>query len=188
MQKKSKKAEILDAAATLFREKGYAASSIRDLAMKVGLEPSSIYSHIESKEELLITICMNCAEKFTTGMQLINESSLSPKKKLKKLIQLHLDIAYDEPTSVAVFSDEWKHLPESAMIPFIRSRKDYATQFKAILKDGKKIGQFSYPDEDITFNIIIHAMRWTYFSAEKPDREKLYNAITDFILKGLKNN
>jgi TetR/AcrR family transcriptional regulator, cholesterol catabolism regulator len=186
--KKNKKQEILEAASQLFREKGYAAASIRDLALKVGLEPSSIYSHIESKEELLVTICLNCADRFTAGMKEISESESSPKKKLKKLIKLHLEIAYNDPTSVAVFSDEWKHLPESAMIPFMRSRKEYATQFKSILKEGKHIEQFQFADDEIVFNIIINALRWTYFATEKPESEKLYEAISKFILNGLNNN
>ncbi|MBK9256136.1 MAG: TetR/AcrR family transcriptional regulator [Saprospiraceae bacterium] len=187
-EKKNKKQTILDAAAVLFREKGYSATSIRDLAYRVGLEPSSIYSHIQSKEELLVTICLDCARQFTEGMQQIMESDYSPKKKLKKLIELHLHIAYNDATSIAVFSDEWKHLPESALPVFIGQRKEYANNFKEILKEGKRKGIFDFENVDIIFNTIINAMRWTYYTSNKHSESDVNAEITGFIIKGLKKD
>lgn len=184
--KRNKKQEILEAAAALFKEKGYPAASIRDLAVKVGLEPSSIYSHIQSKEELLITICENCANRFMEGMKSIIQSEQSPKKKIRLILKQHLDIAYNDPTAIAVFNDEWKHLPENAKISFLQNRKDYATMFKSILKEGKRNGQFEFIDEDITYNNIINMIRWTYFTTEKLDSDIVYDSLCDFILKGLK--
>jgi AcrR family transcriptional regulator len=187
ISKKNKKQEIIAAAAGLFKEKGYPASSIRDLAVKVGLEPSSIYSHIQSKEELLITICEECAVKFLEGIRQIAESEHSPKKKIKMILRQHLDIAYNDPTAIAVFSDEWKHLPEHARISFLQSRKEYAAIFKSVLREGRKKGLFDFRDEDITYNNIINMIRWTYFTTDRLDAEDVYESLSEFILKGLKS-
>jgi AcrR family transcriptional regulator len=181
----SKKQNIINTAADLFREKGYAATSIRNLAAAVGLEPSSIYSHIRSKEDLLTEICTFCADRFSSGMNEIYFLDISEKKKLKHLIKLHLDIAYENPASITVFNDDWKFLPEQSMTSFIQERKEYEKKFKKILLDGKKHGKFEFDNIDILFSIIIKMLNWSYTGIKSHPREALEIELTQFILKSL---
>jgi hypothetical protein len=55
--KKSRREYILEEAATLFKERGYAATTMRDLAEKLDIKAASLYNHIASKEEILKEIC-----------------------------------------------------------------------------------------------------------------------------------
>ena len=78
MPKASKREIILTAAAKLFRDRGYQATSMRDLAEAVELKASSLYNHIGSKEEILKEICMANADKFSDGMQKILNTDDKP--------------------------------------------------------------------------------------------------------------
>lgn len=182
----SKKQFIIDTAADLFQEKGYSATSIRDLAARVGLEPSSIYSHIKSKEDLLTEICLTCEKRFTQGMNDIFFQDISERKKIKLLVLLHLDIAYDIPASVTVFNDEWKFLAEPAMSEFLSARKEYEKKFKKILIEGKKDSKFNFENPEIVFSIIIKMLSWSYSAIKKYDRNELEAELTEFIIKSLK--
>ena len=68
-KKASKKELILRRAAAMFREKGFAATSMRDLAEMVGIEAASLYNHIRSKNEILEAICFDVANIFNTNIE-----------------------------------------------------------------------------------------------------------------------
>lgn len=61
--------EILDAAARLFREKGYAATSMRDIAVRVAMLPGSLYYHFDAKEELLVSVYEEGVRQISQGVQ-----------------------------------------------------------------------------------------------------------------------
>lgn len=65
----SRQEEILKASAKIFREKGYHASTVRDIAEEVGLLKGSLYHHIESKEQLLMDVIMSAVNTLQAGIQ-----------------------------------------------------------------------------------------------------------------------
>ena len=185
---KNRKEEIYAVSAKLFRKRGYVASSMRDIAELVGIEPSSLYSHIKSKEEILINICSACAKEFEDGMELILNSNMSNPAKVEALIDLHLDIAYNKPSSVTVFNDEWRHLPEKELNIFLQKRNTYESNFKSILKDGMIKGEFIMLSESTVFHLIINSVKWVHYSSKKMDKDHLDAKRKDikyFISRGL---
>jgi AcrR family transcriptional regulator len=190
--KKHKKEAIYEAAAQLFREKGYKAASMRDLAGRVDLKVSSLYSHIGSKEELLQKICFDNAQLFIEGMNLVEKQKKSAIEKIKALIALHVDIAVKNPTSVTVFNDEWKHLTStgenSNLNIFLRFRKDYESRFQGIIIEGIKAGELKNINSNIALYTILTSVRWLHYWY-KPTRsiqpELLKKQIADLLLNGL---
>ncbi|MFZ1749225.1 MAG: TetR family transcriptional regulator [Saprospiraceae bacterium] len=181
----SKKEILYIAAAELFKDKGYNATSIRDIASAVGLEPSSIYSHIKSKEDLLSQICMDCAYKFMEGIKDIYFQDVSPRKKLKLLIALHLDIAYSHPASVSVFNDEWKYLSSEILTEFVTLRAEYEKKFKKILMSGHDTGKFHFTNIDITFSFLIKSLSWSYKAVHIYPKNILNKELTTLLSRAL---
>lgn len=186
--KKNRKEEIYAISAKLFRKRGYVAATMRDIAELVGIEPSSLYSHIKSKEEILINICTACANEFDQGMQSIQESDRSNPEKIAALIDLHLDIAYNKPSSVTVFNDEWRHLPQNDLQLFLQKRNDYESNFKSILKEGMEKGEFVQMSESTAFQLIINSLKWIHYYSKKlnkSDFDTKRKEIIHFISRGL---
>ena len=58
LQTTERKREILSTSQKLFRENGYTTTSVRDIAKALNIEAASLYSHIESKEDILKLTCL----------------------------------------------------------------------------------------------------------------------------------
>lgn len=160
---KSKKQEIFEEAAKLFQEKGYSSSSMRDLAQKVNLKVSSLYSHIGGKEEILQKICFENANHFLEGITQVETLKLPPSEKIKQLIRLHIKIALEDPTSITVFNDEWRYLSEPYLSDFLKMRKDYEVRFGEIIQKGIDLGEFKKLDITVVLFTILTSVRWLHY-------------------------
>lgn len=183
-----RKTKIMDAAAALFKEKGYAASSMREIAERVGLEPSSLYNHIHSKSEILKDICMVNAALFVDGITCIREEGGSSTEQLSKLIQLHVDIATARGSSITVFNDEWRHLDSESLGEFLKMRKFYEKSLRSILEEGIRCGEIRDCNVQVMLLSIISSLRWVheYYRPEKMGNpQSLGCAFADLWLNGL---
>ena len=186
---KSRKESIHENAAKLFREKGYKATSMRNIAEAEGIQAASIYNHIQSKQELLNDLLMNIAQLFVKGMKDINKSSLSSIAKMEKLIALHVQLTISHTDSIALIAGEWIHLEELALKKYRRLRKAYERDFKKIIIECKADGYFGEIDIELALFSTLSTLRWLYSWYSK---NKTYNQIeleqqmTRILLKGLK--
>lgn len=184
----TKKQEIYLEAARLFQEKGYNAASMRDLAERVKLKASSLYSHIRTKGEILQKICLDHANSFTKGMKEVERMEGSPEKKVRALLSLHIRTALEDPTSITVFSDEWKHLEEPFLSQFLDQRRDYEQRFRRIIQEGIQSGAFRPVDAGIALNTLLSAVRWLHYrqrSGSTPELEALEREVVGFLMEGL---
>lgn len=184
----TKKQQIYAAAARLFRDRGYPATSMRHLAEAVDLKASSLYNHIGSKEDILREICFENARKYLSNLNAVAESADSGLDKIKTLIDLHLSMAAEDVTSVIAFNDEWRHLSEPWLSDFIKLRKDYEKGFLKIIEAGIAAGEIYAADPQILLYTILSAIRWLY-DWGKPekhsDAERIKQQISDFLIRGL---
>ncbi|MEM8909199.1 MAG: TetR/AcrR family transcriptional regulator [Bacteroidota bacterium] len=186
---KTRKDIIYEAAAQLFREQGYLAATMRDLAERVGLkQASSLYNHFKNKEEILRDICFSNAQKFTEGMQTIEAMEGSVIEKIQQLIQLHIQIATEDLTSITVFNDEWRHLNAEHLETFLQLRRDYESRFKRLIEEGISAGMFKSLDATIILYSMLTSVRWVH-QWYRPERslepKVLAQTISTLLLEGL---
>ena len=87
----SRKDVIIEKASHLFKEKGFNATSMREIADVVGVEAASLYNHIKSKNEILNIICFDVANRFNQKMDEVETSAETTLKKIESILRFHID-------------------------------------------------------------------------------------------------
>src|SRR5205085_9173826 len=109
-------------ASRLFREKGFTATSMRDIAEAIGVEAPSLYNHISSKNEILQEICFKIANLFIAQITMVEHSHEPYQAKIEHIIRFHIRMMLDEYESIYISDHEWKHLPEPYLSNFKSQR------------------------------------------------------------------
>jgi AcrR family transcriptional regulator len=134
---RSRKAQIDRTATALFRARGFAATSMRELATELGLEAGSLYSHIKSKEEILHRVCFGLAEEFFAGFGAATAATSAPiATQLRQAIEAHVRVLTHDSAASAVFLHEWRHLSEPARTEFLALRDRYEAAFRSLIQRG----------------------------------------------------
>jgi len=181
--------EIRRTAKKLFKEKGYAATSMRDLAREVGIEAASLYNHLSSKEELLHEMCFDIAEQFFQAFQSATAEEKSPAKKLKAAIKAHINVIATHLDASTVFFHEWIFLKETDLTKFKKLRFEYEQGFRDLIQAGIKEKDFKEVNVKLAVFTILSALNATYDlyrSNEKMTPEEITENISNLLLKGLK--
>ena len=177
--KPDRKTEIVNIAATLFKEKGYSAVTMRDIAQAMNIKAASLYNHIKSKHEILVLIIIAIAEEYTHTITEIVDSDDTAVQKLEKVIQLHIDITVRNPEALASLNNEWMHLPKTELAYFLQMREEYEEKFRSIIKSGIASGEIKNCNPEVIIFSMLSTLRTLYL---------WYGKKKDFNASVLKDN
>jgi AcrR family transcriptional regulator len=167
MNTTTRKDEIIAVASSLFKEKGYNAVSMRDIAQEMGIKAASLYNHISGKQEILSTLVLYLARKFTKGMHSVMISNGTPLDKIKEVIEMHIDITVSHSEALAALNNDWMHLENEDLADFIKMREDYEENFRTIIKQGIKAGDLKPRHPEVILFSILSTLRTLYLWYQK---------------------
>lgn len=184
-----RKEVIITKASQLFREKGFNATSMRDLAEHVGVEAASLYNHIKSKSELLQEICFKVANNFMAHMEEVIVSDRPAIAKLDAILRFHINQMLHNYEEVYVGDREWKHLEEPYLSNMRSQRRIYRQHIASIIEDGIRKGEIRKIDAPTAVLIMLHAIggieSW-HRSQQKISGEMLEENMMMIMIEGIK--
>ena len=168
IKSKIRQKEILAKSARLFRKKGYAATSIRDIADEVGMKSASLYNHIDSKQEILQSLLLPIAKIYVTSIDQVTESSLPAIEKLEQIIRDQITITIENPDAVSLVPDQWVFLKNDeeennfGYDEYVQLRNHYEKSFINIFQEAINEGALKDVHIEIACFSILSTLRRLY--------------------------
>ncbi len=191
--------EIIQAAAEVFMEFGYAASAIDAVADRLGATKGRIYHYYRSKADLYFDVQIAAMERLLAEIEPLARAEGSPTERLYRMALRHTDILLAEPATqkVAVQGLELNLLADEAarhvktLRRIVRMRDEYEQLFAEVIDAGARAGVFVDLPPRLATKPLFGALNWVtvWFKPRKlqrpEDLREIAVTLTDYAVRGL---
>jgi AcrR family transcriptional regulator len=156
-------ARVLATSAQLFRRKGYAESTTRELAEMLGIRKASLYHHITSKEDLLYQICVQSLTQMTDEV-LKARSETNPLGRLHTMIKAHIIQVTGARELHAVMLTEMRGLTPEHLVEVVALRDQYEAVLRESIGESQARGLIRNDIEDKYLTLsLLNLLNWSIF-------------------------
>lgn len=180
--------DILEAAAQVFRQKGFHGASMNDIAEAVNLQKASLYHHVSSKQEILFELLDRALELLLERISPIATQNLSADERLRLMIREYLQILAENTDLSAVLLFEHRSLEGKQHARHVPNRDRFEGLWRTVLADGVRTKKFICDDVALSARAILGIMNWT-ITWYRPNGDLMIDQIADhysnLLLNGL---
>ncbi len=179
---------ILEAAAQVFRQKGFHGASMQDIAKAVNLQKPSLYHHVASKQEILLALLDRALELLLQRISVISDQDISADKKLREMIRAYLQILTENTDLSAVLLFEHRSLERKQHARHVPNRDKFEALWRGVLEEGVASKRFQCDNPALAARAILGIMNWTitWYRPEGPlEIEEIADNYSNLLLNGL---
>jgi TetR/AcrR family transcriptional regulator, cholesterol catabolism regulator len=183
-------AEVIEQEAVrLFGERSYPVVGMRDIGDAVGLLPGSLYVHIASKEDLLLTIVERGIRNYLDAIEPIVDTSAPAADRMRLAIKAYLRVLATTLEQTRIAFNQWTYLGAENRQRVVELRKRYEQAFTTLVDAGVEAGEFRQVRSRriavlATIGMLNAATQW--YSPDGPmPPEEVGDALADHVLMGL---
>ncbi len=180
--------DILDAAAQVFRQKGFHGASMNDIAYAVNLQKASLYHHVSSKQEILLDLLDRALVLLNQRISSVSTQTLSPDEKLRLMIREYLQILAENMDLAAVLLFEHRALERRQHARHVPNRDKFETLWRNVIAEGVRQRIFKCDNPSLAARALLGIMNWTvtwYRADGELSIEQIADQYADLLLYGL---
>ena len=182
---------ILDAAAAAFRERGFAATRLSDIADRAGLQAPSLYYHFGSKEELIeVVLGLGVERTFEQVKRSVSEVPKDdPLGRLRAAITAHVEMVQETGNYSAANLRLYGQMPDDIRERLQQTQREVGRYWNRLLVDARRAGAIRGDlDLSATRMLILGALNWTaewYQPSGRLTPRELAELAATIVLDGL---
>jgi AcrR family transcriptional regulator len=190
--------EVLDAAATVFMERGFTATSVDDIAEVLGSTKGRIYHYYRSKTDIFLDVLMLAMRDLLERVQVIAaQREMSPTERLQAAARMHAMVMMNESarSRVAIQGAEMHLMRDAgakqreALGSFVRMRDEYEQFFAEMVQEGVVTGEFRPVEPRLAAKPVLGALNWInmwYRPRPGEDVSAIADEFALFVVQGLR--
>lgn len=158
----NRRADIVRAAGRLFNQKGYSATTIRDIANAVGMRSGSPFYHFRTKHDMLRAVVLEGIGTMNEAVAKAANSGKSPRATFEAMLRAHLDQLLGEQGRdfAAALLHESRHLDPAELAEVVALKDRYEAMWQKALQDLKRAGLIA-DDSQVARLFLMGALNWT---------------------------
>lgn len=180
--------QILAAAVALFAEKGFHATSVRDITQNVSMSKAGLYSSFDSKEAILEEIYNAVIDGLLEKLRSIVARDAKPAEKLRAAMVAQVqEVARRAPELTIFYRERHQFSPDTAL-RVSEKRKAYERLIESIIEEGIATGDFVAVDVRVLTYGIVGMCAWTYQWFQEGGRlssDEVGSLYADVVIRGL---
>jgi AcrR family transcriptional regulator len=180
--------DILSAAAQVFSQKGFHATSMQDIAQAVNLQKGSLYHHVSSKQEILVDLLDRALDLLIERLSGVLDQPNPPEEKLRQAIRVYLETLAEHADLSVVLLLEHRSLEPDLHIRHVPRRDRFESMWRDVIQEGKDAGIFSCISPSLAARALLGVMNWTitWYQPDGPmTAAEIAEQFADLFLNGL---
>jgi len=174
--------EILKASAKIFNEKGYQATSMREIADSLNLTIGTLYHYLTSKEEILFEICDRVADHFLEDLQKkLLQRKVSGEDEIRIIVASFLRHIIFYKDWVSVFTKEHRYLSEEKVAIIFRKRDEAQRIIEEVIKEKIDKGEMINTNSRIITLSLMGMCSWVPFWHKFEELTDVDEVIDNFV-------
>jgi AcrR family transcriptional regulator len=177
--------EIIDAAAKVFRVKGYEAGTLDDVAGALDMHPASLYHYIQSKSHLLSLVCARVINVILEALEEIRRIE-DPSERMVGLVKCHVDAVIREQGVFKVFLDHQASLEKRDRAAMRTLERRYLAAVITTAEAAMEAGLLPHTDPYLSGQVLVGSLTWVYkwFDPKRHDAQAYADACVTLLFGG----
>lgn len=178
--------QILEISSRLFYERGFDATSIRDIAEAVGISSSTMYHHFTNKQDILHAAVGRFMTAFVDAtVPTLRNRSLTPTERIRRAVRLHIEISDDRRPELLVGNPIRNALDPEHRDLGLKLQRAYHDAVRDAIDDGCRSGEFTVRDVSVTTMAVLDMLNGIreWFSPTGPlTRSEIIDRYVDLVM------
>jgi AcrR family transcriptional regulator len=155
-----RRGQLIRESARLFREKGYEATSVRDIAAATGLQSGSWVYHFKTKQDILAAVMEEGLQRALERIEAIGRDQLPPREQFRALLRAHLDtILAPGQDFIPVLLYEWRSLEAKSRPRVVALQRRYEAVWEKVIAQLRHSGDWVQPTR-VDRLLMFGALNW----------------------------